>query len=74
MDPMLGLFLKFLLVTCTFGAIFIGHKYFRVKSGSVVEKVVEEVVEKETGVDVADLENTAEAQDDNSTPPTTPSK
>lgn len=74
MDPMLGLFLKFLLVTCTFGAIYIGHKYFKITSNSVVEKVVEEVVQKETGVDIEDLETTAESEEDNSTPPSNPSK
>lgn len=69
MDPMLGLFLKFLLVSLTFGGIFIGHKYFKMKSGNVIEKITEEVVEKETGVDVADLENAAEASEDQVTPP-----
>lgn len=76
MDPMLGLFLKFLLVTFTFGAVFIGHKYFKMKSGNVIEKVVEEMVDKETGVDVSGLESAAEAEDDNQStpPPATPSK
>lgn len=69
MDPMLSLVLKFLLVTVTFSAIFIGHKYFKMKSGNVAEKIVEEVVEKETGVDVASLENAAEAIEDQTTPP-----
>ena len=73
MDPMLSLFLKFFLVTFTFGAIYVGQKYFKMKSGSVVEKVVEEVVQKETGVDVADLENEAEAAENPTTTSSTSS-
>ena len=67
MDPMLSLFLKFFLVTLTFGALYVGQKYFKMKSGSIAEKVVEEVVQKETGVDVEDLENAAEAAENPTT-------
>lgn len=51
MDPMLSLLLKFLLITGTFGAIYVGHAYYKGKDDNALEEIADDIVQKESDVD-----------------------
>lgn len=52
MDAVLSLVLKFLLVAVAAGGVFLGKKYFNTKDDNFVEEIIEDQIERQTGLDV----------------------